>query len=773
MGGSFDSNRSSGISAPRDRTIAGEQSPGKRTLTEQLQPVQLSGSAAAPQVDPGDGASVQRAAAEGVAGGGGALPHSETIQRLFGRHDVGGIEAHVGGRAADASRAIGAEAYATGHQVAFANQPSLHTAAHEAAHVVQQRGGVQLKGGVGEAGDAHEQHANAVADMVVRGESAEPLLDQVANGAANGSVQAAGVQRFESREHAELGDQVHSAVGVAAAANDSEQKRLASDRFTDGNRSLSLDLRVRNPATGLPTETGAQSVALSYGEMVALSGDFYYSVDNMRMAPAQEVIAIRDLVAAERRDPHGRDFDSAYEAATSWRRAGVYQPGTGSKEGTKGQYWGVQPGDAAHDNASTYLDLATENNSHFSAATGTVASPTGPEGNAAADNQQGFLSDHSRAIAIAQRVREMKKRAGLIPGTAAPASTGTAPTTGGTAPTTGGAAPTTGGTTGSNQAQPGGGTTSTPAPSVSRAGPLPAGGDGNDVATLENLAYVYNAGGDHYLTDAFSAGHLINKAMLAPVTDRVLNAAMFDSMVESLMPYAMREPAALGLSPNQLGTGGGAVGGAVVGFFLGGPIGAIIGGVGGGYAGHKGIQHVVRGKLRDGLSVFKTDANLKHNVGAKLVHDYLNVSGAKIVSKNGRFTYTTKGDGQMDAATKDIAARAVLASRNYIRALMSDSDADLGLAQNADDAWQYTPNVDVTLFTSQMEPILRAELADTSHLWELMKTAVKVQENREKQDKTEKSTAKVAQNDTTGDWGRQPNPRFTRRMILTTESGKP
>src|SRR4029077_13356096 len=118
-------------------------------------------------------------------------------------------------------------------------------------------------------------------------------------------------------------------------------------------------------------------------------------------------------------------------------------------------------------------------------------------------------------------------------------------------------------------------------------------------------------------------------------------------------------------------------------------------------AGHKGIQHVVRGKLREGLSVFKTDANLKHNVGAKLVHDYLNASGAKIVSKNGRFSYTTMGDGKMDSATKDIAARAVLASRNHIRALMSDSDADLGQAQNADDAWDYTPNVDVTLFTSQ------------------------------------------------------------------------
>lgn len=35
--------------------------------------------------------------------------------------------------------ATGAEAFATGNHVAFASSPSLHTAAHEAAHVVQQR----------------------------------------------------------------------------------------------------------------------------------------------------------------------------------------------------------------------------------------------------------------------------------------------------------------------------------------------------------------------------------------------------------------------------------------------------------------------------------------------------------------------------------------------------------------------------------------------------------------------------------------------------------
>jgi murein DD-endopeptidase MepM/ murein hydrolase activator NlpD len=135
-------------------------------------------------------------AQQGVGGGGGALPHLAAIQKSFGHHDVGGVRAHVGGAAAAASQAIGARAYATGDAVAFAEAPDLHLAAHEAAHVVQQRGGVRLAGGVGSEGDAYEQHADAVADAVVRGESAQGLLDPMAHRGASGgpAVQGAALQ---------------------------------------------------------------------------------------------------------------------------------------------------------------------------------------------------------------------------------------------------------------------------------------------------------------------------------------------------------------------------------------------------------------------------------------------------------------------------------------------------------------------------------------------------------------------------------------------------
>ena len=126
------------------------------------------------------------------------LPHAQTIQRSFGRHDVSGIQAHVGGAAAVAADRMGAVAYASGGTVGFREEPDLHTAAHEAAHVVQQAGGgVQLKGGIGEAGDPWERHADAVADAVVAGRSAEALLDAVSPAGGAPAATGGAVQRIK------------------------------------------------------------------------------------------------------------------------------------------------------------------------------------------------------------------------------------------------------------------------------------------------------------------------------------------------------------------------------------------------------------------------------------------------------------------------------------------------------------------------------------------------------------------------------------------------
>jgi hypothetical protein len=152
--------------------------------TEPAAAVQLSAHRAAAPL--GEAEPAHEIAAHGVSGAGQALPHGNTIQRLFGRHDISDVQAHVGGPAATASERLGADAYATGRSVGFRSAPDLHTAAHEAAHLVQQARGVQLAGGVGRVGDVYERNADEVADAVVTGRSAECLLDRFAGGGAAG-----------------------------------------------------------------------------------------------------------------------------------------------------------------------------------------------------------------------------------------------------------------------------------------------------------------------------------------------------------------------------------------------------------------------------------------------------------------------------------------------------------------------------------------------------------------------------------------------------------
>ena len=131
-----------------------------------------------------DAGQVGSIAADGIADASAPLPHTDRIQKSFGNFDISGVRAAVGGRAAKASAAIGAEAYTTGDRVAFAKSPDVWTAAHEAAHVVQQRNPIGPRGGLGRVDDRYERQADAVANAVIRGESAGAYLDRV--GSASG-----------------------------------------------------------------------------------------------------------------------------------------------------------------------------------------------------------------------------------------------------------------------------------------------------------------------------------------------------------------------------------------------------------------------------------------------------------------------------------------------------------------------------------------------------------------------------------------------------------
>lgn len=155
-----------------------------------------------------------------TASSGDLLPFLGTIQHSFGRHDVSHIRSHTDAKSAVTAYALGAEAFTQGADVSFSRAPSLHTAAHEAAHVIQQGIGVQLSGGMGQQGDRYERHADEVADRVTRGQSSEALLDQMPSvGSSSHSSSVMQFRRIPPNVSALLTATSGSGNGVNFSAN--------------------------------------------------------------------------------------------------------------------------------------------------------------------------------------------------------------------------------------------------------------------------------------------------------------------------------------------------------------------------------------------------------------------------------------------------------------------------------------------------------------------------------------------------------------------------
>lgn len=163
----------------------------------------------------GNAARAQHIAQQATSGGGGPYPYLDTIQQSFGEFDIGGISAHLGGAAEASAAELGAEGYAFGDSVVLASSPSLRVAAHEAAHVVQQRAGNAPSSGMGEAGDQYERFADRVADAVVSGRDASALLRQVAAPGQDAVSQPA-VQMWDRGEK-EVSGQAMSRINDAKA----------------------------------------------------------------------------------------------------------------------------------------------------------------------------------------------------------------------------------------------------------------------------------------------------------------------------------------------------------------------------------------------------------------------------------------------------------------------------------------------------------------------------------------------------------------------------
>lgn len=235
---------------------------------------------------------------------------------------------------ADSSRAGGTtHAVTQGDEIHFAPgkyQPESaegeQLIAHELAHVVQQRRGSAVTQAYDEraGGELLERDADESARDAARGDAARPQM-----------VASAGMhQRFDSYEHKQLGDA--------------------------GGKNIKLKC----------------GVWLTYGQAVALSGDFYKTPDALMNAPREEVVRLLDLIDREGGEAkaneakHGGNPEFAKptskesaaneeeaQNATAWREETHY--GVKHKpDGKEGQVKGKE--------TDSYLTLASHNASHFS-----------------------------------------------------------------------------------------------------------------------------------------------------------------------------------------------------------------------------------------------------------------------------------------------------------------------------------------------------------------------------------------------------------------------
>jgi Domain of unknown function (DUF4157) len=266
-----------------------------RSASGARQVQQKARSAAAATPHDRDAPNTHRLADHGMSGTGGALPHFEAIQRSFGpEHDLSGVRAHIGGAATEASAGMGAMAYARGNEVAFGEAPSLHTAAHEAAHVVQQRAGVHLKGGVGEVGDSYERNADEIADRVVRGRPAGDLLPNP--GGAGGVGGNAPVQHF--KDYSKAGEEdskknQHWANAQALRVADDGGAAVAQTSVAGSQEMYVLASRLPS----INTELGAVKAPLS---LVKSAGSVSGATPADLEQPAQTLERVKPV---ERADP--------------------------------------------------------------------------------------------------------------------------------------------------------------------------------------------------------------------------------------------------------------------------------------------------------------------------------------------------------------------------------------------------------------------------------------------------------------------------------------
>jgi outer membrane protein OmpA-like peptidoglycan-associated protein len=184
-------------------------------------------------LDPGIGAAIDAAR-----GGGSQLPDAERteMEGQFGT-DLSAVRVHTGGQADELNRSVQARAFTVGTDIFVSGGGyDRELLAHELTHVVQQGGGLAAdRPTVSHPADPEEVEARRVAAAIAHGGPAP-----AGNRAVARALGPMTVQRFAGPEHEQLGD-----------------------------------------ATGATIDLGG-GIVLTWGEVVAIAGDEYGSVDELR-----------------------------------------------------------------------------------------------------------------------------------------------------------------------------------------------------------------------------------------------------------------------------------------------------------------------------------------------------------------------------------------------------------------------------------------------------------------------------------------------------------
>jgi hypothetical protein len=216
------------------------------------------------------------------------------MESRFG-HDFSDVRVHTDGNAAKSAASVKARAFTVGHHVIFgSSQYSPNSEAgrkvvtHELTHVIQQRG---------HPATSSNQNLTTLASPTLEAEAhnMENRINDHGTTSGISQTESLVLQKWDSPEHVTLGETAASGSGDLIV-------------LECHNRDLPQHLQPvatwptewqRLHARGTPEQRRAITQGLTYGEIIALSGDFYADFDALNRAPLREIYDLIPLIRSE------------------------------------------------------------------------------------------------------------------------------------------------------------------------------------------------------------------------------------------------------------------------------------------------------------------------------------------------------------------------------------------------------------------------------------------------------------------------------------------